>query len=234
VDRRHSRSYSIGWSSLNAWDPSASSRTARHDARGSIWATLSAARQLHNSALRIPGARQPSMWTALCTQRHSGWHPQAVHVSPERPRRFFVPTRRPVRSRPISSRFMIVCLRMEGCASPIRGANHFTFSDDGALLKEPYRTGVLHLFGRLGYRRTSPACRYDVLLAQLFSDAYLRRKCASPPKIASPLYPEIQVSSEALLVGDCPASRRTSEAYRPARSQFPDCRRSAQNLRVPI
>jgi len=74
----------------------------------------------------------------------------------------------------------------------IRGANHFTFSDDGALLKSRIVRGVLHLFGRLGIdgRRQLAVTTYCL---HSFFDAYLKGGSASPPKIASPLYPEIQV-----------------------------------------
>lgn len=75
----------------------------------------------------------------------------------------------------------------------IRGANHFLFSDDGALLKSrilmrTLRTlGVLHIDGRRQLAVTAYCLRR-------FFDAYLKGKSASPPKITSPLYPEIQVN----------------------------------------
>jgi predicted dienelactone hydrolase len=74
----------------------------------------------------------------------------------------------------------------------IRGGNHFTFSDDGALLKSRIVRGVLRLFGKLGIdgRRQLAVTAYCV---HGFFDAYLKGANVSPPKIASPLYPEIQV-----------------------------------------
>jgi dienelactone hydrolase len=75
----------------------------------------------------------------------------------------------------------------------IRGANHFTFSDDGALLKSPIVRGALRLFGKLGIdgRRQLAVTAYSV---HSFFDAYLQDPSRSPPfRISSPLYPEIQV-----------------------------------------
>jgi dienelactone hydrolase len=74
----------------------------------------------------------------------------------------------------------------------IRGANHFLFSDDGALLKShilmrTLRTfGVLHIDGRRQLAVTAYCLRS-------FFDVYVKGKSASPPKVTSPLYPEIQV-----------------------------------------
>src|ERR1700676_4704204 len=74
----------------------------------------------------------------------------------------------------------------------IRGANHFTFSDDGALLKSRIVRGVLHLFGKLGIdgRRQLAVTTYCV---HSFFDAYLKKRGPSRLKISSPLYPQIQV-----------------------------------------
>jgi predicted dienelactone hydrolase len=74
----------------------------------------------------------------------------------------------------------------------IRGANHFTFTDDGALLKSHVMRGVLRVFGKLGIdgRRQLAVTAYCVYS---FFDAYLKGASASRLKIASPLYPEIQV-----------------------------------------
>jgi len=74
----------------------------------------------------------------------------------------------------------------------IRGANHFTFSDDGALLKSHIMRGLLRVFGKLGIdgRRQLAVTAYCV---RSFFDAYLKGASVSPPKVASPLYPEIQV-----------------------------------------
>jgi predicted dienelactone hydrolase len=74
----------------------------------------------------------------------------------------------------------------------IRGANHFTFSDDGAVLKSRLVRGVLRAFGKLDIdgRRQLAVTAYCV---HSFFDAYLKGPSDSPLKIASPLYPEIQV-----------------------------------------
>jgi len=74
----------------------------------------------------------------------------------------------------------------------IRGANHFTFSDDGALLKSHLMRGLLRVFGKLGIdgRRQLAVTAYCV---HTFFDAYLKGDSASRLRIASPLYPEIQV-----------------------------------------
>ena len=74
----------------------------------------------------------------------------------------------------------------------IRGANHFTFSDDGALLKSHIVRGTLRMFGMLGIdgRRQLAVTAYCV---HSFFDAYLKGAGVSRLKISSPLYPEIQV-----------------------------------------
>ncbi len=74
----------------------------------------------------------------------------------------------------------------------IRGANHFTFSDDGALLKSHVLRGVFRGLGKLGIdgRRQLAITSYCV---RSFFDAYLKGAGVSQLKISSPLYPEIQV-----------------------------------------
>ena len=74
----------------------------------------------------------------------------------------------------------------------IRGANHFTFSDDGALLKSHLVRGAFRVFGKLGIggRRQLAVTAYCV---HSFFDAYLKGAGASQLEISSPLYPEIQV-----------------------------------------
>jgi predicted dienelactone hydrolase len=74
----------------------------------------------------------------------------------------------------------------------IRGANHFFFSDDGALLKSHIVLGTLHKLGILGIdgRRQLVVTRYCV---RSFFDAYLKGPGVWQLKISSPLYPEIQV-----------------------------------------
>ena len=73
-----------------------------------------------------------------------------------------------------------------------RGANHFTFSDDGALLKSHIVRRALRVFGKLGIdgRRQLAVTAYCV---HSFFDAYLKGAGVSRLKISSPLYPEIQV-----------------------------------------
>jgi dienelactone hydrolase len=74
----------------------------------------------------------------------------------------------------------------------IRGANHFTFSDDGALLKSRVVRGTLHAFGRLRIdgRRQLAVTAYCV---HSFFDAHLKQTALSQFQISSPLYPEIRV-----------------------------------------
>src|SRR5579872_1558983 len=68
----------------------------------------------------------------------------------------------------------------------IRGANHFTFSDDGALLKSGIVRGVLRLFGKLGIdgRRQLAITAYCV---HSFFDANLKGTSVSRLNISSPL-----------------------------------------------
>ncbi len=74
----------------------------------------------------------------------------------------------------------------------IRGANHFTFSDDGAVLKSRLVRGLLHVFGMLGLdgRRQLAVTAYCV---RSFFDEYLKGAGGSHLDIASPLYPEVRV-----------------------------------------
>jgi dienelactone hydrolase len=74
----------------------------------------------------------------------------------------------------------------------IRGANHFLFSDDGALLKSHLVTGTLRGLGILGIdgRRQLAVTAYCV---RSFFDAHLKGTSTSGLAISSPLYPEIQV-----------------------------------------
>jgi predicted dienelactone hydrolase len=74
----------------------------------------------------------------------------------------------------------------------IRGANHFTFTDDGALLKSHLLRGLLRVFGKLGIdgRRQLAVTAYCL---HSFFDAYLKVASGSLLNISSPLYPEIQV-----------------------------------------
>lgn len=74
----------------------------------------------------------------------------------------------------------------------IRGANHFLFSDDGALLKSHIVMRTLRTLGILGIdgRRQLAVTAYCV---HSFFDAYLKGASVSRLKISSPLYPEIHV-----------------------------------------
>jgi pimeloyl-ACP methyl ester carboxylesterase len=74
----------------------------------------------------------------------------------------------------------------------IRGAFHFTFSDDGAVLKSSVVRGVLHVLRklRIGGRRQLAVTTYCV---HTFFDTYLKGAGGSRPRISSPLYPELQV-----------------------------------------
>ena len=74
----------------------------------------------------------------------------------------------------------------------IRGANHFLFSDDGALLKSRIVLRTLRMLGIVGIdgRRQLAVTAYCV---HSFFDAYLKGESVSGLKIASPHYPEIQV-----------------------------------------
>jgi hypothetical protein len=74
----------------------------------------------------------------------------------------------------------------------IRGANHFLFSDDGALLKSHIVLGTLRMLGMIGIdgRRQLAVTAYCLYS---FFDAYLKGTSVSRVKISSPLYPEIQV-----------------------------------------
>jgi len=74
----------------------------------------------------------------------------------------------------------------------IRGANHYLFSDDGALLKSHIVLRTLRAFGVVGIdgRRQLAVTVYCV---HSFFDAYLKGTSVSRLNISSPLYPEIEV-----------------------------------------
>ncbi len=74
----------------------------------------------------------------------------------------------------------------------IRGANHFLFSDDGALLKSHIVLGTLRMLGIVGIegRRQLAVTAYCL---RSFFDAYLKGTSVSRLSISSPLYPEIEV-----------------------------------------
>jgi predicted dienelactone hydrolase len=73
----------------------------------------------------------------------------------------------------------------------IRGAYHFGFSDDGALLKSHIVMRALRMFGIIGIdgRRQLAVTAYCV---HSFFDAYLKETGNSRLDISSPLYPEIE------------------------------------------
>jgi len=74
----------------------------------------------------------------------------------------------------------------------IRGANHFLFSDDGALFKSHIVLRTLRMMGILGIdgRRQLAITTYCV---HRFFDAYLKGPGVSRLDLSSPLYPEIEV-----------------------------------------
>ncbi len=74
----------------------------------------------------------------------------------------------------------------------IRGANHFLFSDDGALLKSHIVIRALHMAGVVGIdgRRQLAVTAHCV---HSFFDTYLEGAGAGRLELRSPLYPEIQV-----------------------------------------
>ena len=74
----------------------------------------------------------------------------------------------------------------------IRGAFHYVFSDDGAIMKSSVVRGLLRVFGRLGMsgRRQLAVTSYCV---RTFFGMYLKGEGASQSTVASPAYPEIQV-----------------------------------------
>jgi predicted dienelactone hydrolase len=74
----------------------------------------------------------------------------------------------------------------------IRGANHFTFTDDGALFKSGAIRGLLRILGKLSIdgQRQLAVTAYCV---RSFFDASLKGPADSRLDISSPLYPEIRV-----------------------------------------
>jgi predicted dienelactone hydrolase len=74
----------------------------------------------------------------------------------------------------------------------IRGANHFTFTDDGALFKSGILRWAFHLLGKLDIdgRRQLAVTAYCV---RSFFDAHLKETRNSRLEISSPLYPEIEI-----------------------------------------
>jgi hypothetical protein len=73
----------------------------------------------------------------------------------------------------------------------IHGANHFLFSDDGALLKSRILLRILRLLGfvRIEGRRQLAITAYCL---RNFFDTYLKEAAHSQLRISSSLYPELQ------------------------------------------
>jgi hypothetical protein len=71
----------------------------------------------------------------------------------------------------------------------VRGANHFTFSEDGALLKSSVLRAVMHVAGilRIGGRRQIEISSYVV---RSFFDAWLKHS-SDVRSLASAKYPEL-------------------------------------------
>jgi predicted dienelactone hydrolase len=80
----------------------------------------------------------------------------------------------------------------EGLFVEIRGANHFLFTDDGALLKSRIVLRILRTLGivRIDGRRQLAATAYCL---RSFFDSWLKGAEVSQPKIPSSLYPELQI-----------------------------------------
>ena len=74
----------------------------------------------------------------------------------------------------------------------IQGANHFFFSDDGALLISHILVGALRKFGvvHMDGRRQLAVTEYCM---RSFFDAYLKGTNTLPITISSSQYPEVQV-----------------------------------------
>jgi dienelactone hydrolase len=74
----------------------------------------------------------------------------------------------------------------------IHGANHFLFSDDGALLKSHIVLRALRMAGVVGIdgRRQLAVTAHCV---HSFFDTYLGGAGVGPPELRSPLYPELRV-----------------------------------------
>lgn len=74
----------------------------------------------------------------------------------------------------------------------IQGAFHFTFTDDGAVLKSSVLRGVLRALGKLGIdaRRQLAVTTYCV---HTLFDHYLKGTAGSSLNVSSPEYPEIQI-----------------------------------------
>jgi predicted dienelactone hydrolase len=74
----------------------------------------------------------------------------------------------------------------------IRGANHFLFSDDSALMKSRVLLGALRLARVVGIDGPRQLAVTAYCLRSFF-DAHLKGMPASPLNLSSPLYPEVHV-----------------------------------------
>jgi pimeloyl-ACP methyl ester carboxylesterase len=74
----------------------------------------------------------------------------------------------------------------------IRGTNHFTFSDDGALLRSQAFRWLLRRAGKLSVDGPRQLAVTSYCIRSFF-DAYLKKTKAVPSTISSSIYPEIQV-----------------------------------------
>jgi predicted dienelactone hydrolase len=74
----------------------------------------------------------------------------------------------------------------------IRGANHFTFSDDGALLRSHTFRWILRKISKLGIDGPRQLAVTSYCIRSFF-DAYLKQTTVFRPTISSSLYPEIQI-----------------------------------------
>ena len=175
---------------LNTSDPSGKFTGRLDMTRVGVFGHSFGGAQAAQFCSRIPGARRASMWTVV--RLAASFRLASNSPSCSSSATITLPTQRAVKSRPTSNRFMIVCRPDGRLRIVIRGANHFTFSDDGALLKSHVMRGVLRMFGMLGIdgRRQLEVTAYCV---HSFFDAYLKGPGVSRLEISSPLYPEIQI-----------------------------------------
>jgi dienelactone hydrolase len=74
----------------------------------------------------------------------------------------------------------------------IRGANHVTFTDDGAVLKSHFVRGIFRTTGRLGMDGPRQLGITSYCLRNFF-DAYLKQANGKAPQMNVSLYPEIQI-----------------------------------------
>jgi len=165
VDRRH-RVRARRLEALNSADPSGKFRgrldMARVESLGTRLAERSDAilpRRLQVQGRDRSRRRSPG-------QRRSGRDAQAVHVPPERPQPGSRPGEPAIRAdiRSIFDRLP----RDKRLYVVISGANHFTFSDDGAVLKSTC-CGESFGYSASSISTAGDSCHYGLLSAHLFS-----------------------------------------------------------------